>query len=921
MVSIGITKRGLGFMPSKPSPLSTYSHGLTKEYGGDGAGWKKLMAKGQTEIRHEQEESREEGKNTGESGDTIRNYTGYVIDSDVEQNKVPREVLDILQAFPIFKQAPESFAMKVASQLRYKVYGPDEYVIRKGEPSESMYWILKGTVNIGDGESIHAELGLGSFFGEVGVIYNRPRTATVVTRSKVVVGIMGSESLNLVLQYYPSIERKIRDEAQGRLALQEKKYNTGLLKCNKTYHSKVEGYRDEHQTHPIPFLRILKDFTLFQQMPSYVVDELLSCAEFVKVPMLDYVFKKGDKDVDVYFIVRGRVEIIDNELDPKLGNKLTALESGNSIGISSFLSYMKGNKSIRRFASVMSVSPLELLKIRSVKLMSLCKQFSFIIDELEHESFNRAFLFSPRKTDTKPNSPPSTRLSIEFLMNENEDNLPEITNHSQSKKKKLQNQLPSYTTNSSGYENVSPISPISPLENIDSFSAQTQKITTAEAHINTKKRKLTADIHSLDFLDERHSAEPEREKFWDHDYRYDDNRMKLRSKNEVHSRHAAESLFTMIMLKVFEYLTIPELMKLRIVCKQWNEILSTAPGLCKKLDLTPWNTSIDDKSLISITNFVGARPQDIDISNCFHITDEGFSYMVNEIGISGKIKGLKMESNWEISGMAIMDLSVSIVGKHLENIDLANCRKVRDDVLERLTGWDSRERNQTNKELEEGNKISDVSVGCKNLKAINVGYCKHLTDNIMYHISQNANERLESLDLTRCTTITDKGFEYWNRRHFPNLRKLSLKDCTFLTDKAIISIANSANNLEVLDLKFCCALSDVSIDMLCLGCPKLKHLDLSFCGSAVSDFSLANISLHLRFLEKLILKGCIRVTRAGIDSLLSSCSMLNYLNVSQCKNAHVYPGGVQAQMLKIHSQTKTAFVTAGSYKNIVEIAV
>lgn len=199
---------------------------------------------------------------------------------------------------------------------------------------------------------------------------------------------------------------------------------------------------------------------------------------------------------------------------------------------------------------------------------------------------------------------------------------------------------------------------------------------------------------------------------------------------------------------------------------------------------------------------------------------------------------------------------------------------------------ESSEINQTNNGLKEDDKMSDV--GCKNLKIIDVGYCKHLTDKIMYHISQNANTRLESLNLTRCTTITDQGFEHWNKRSFPNLKKLSLKDCTFLTDKSIISIANSANNLEILDLKFCCALSDVSIDMLCLGCPKLKHLDLSFCGSAVSDFSLVAISLHLRFLERIILKGCIRVTRSGIDSLLSGCSPLNYLNISQCKNAHVY---------------------------------
>lgn len=919
MVLLGIAKRGLGFIPAKSSPLSNRNYKMSEDHGRGDAGRKQPTFNRQPEIRRKQEEGRESGKNTGEFEGKSKNDVEYSNDLDGEQDKGPGEFLDILHTFPIFKQAPKSFVMKIVSQLRFKVYRPNEYVIRKGEPSESMYWIMKGTVGISDGESIQAELGRGSFFGEVGVIFNRPRTATVVARSRVVVGVLESEALSFVLQHYPSIERNIRDEAQGRLAQQDRKCKSGASICNQN-NSYAGGYRDKLETDSVLSPRFLKDFSLFQQMPTYIVEELLSCAELVKIPLFDYVFNKGDNDADVYLIVSGKVEIINKDLNSKSGRKLAVLEPGCSFGILSFLSHLKGNKGSGRHASAISISPVELLKIQSCKLKLLCKQFSFIIDELEHESLDRAFLVTGKRTGSTPNSPPTTRLSIDFLMNENEDNWSEVSNHSQ-KNLKIK-QLLSYPTYSSRYQNVSPISPISPVENIDSLTTQSQNINTTEQQINTKKRKLSTEKYPLDFFVARASTESTKNEFVDYGgVKYSDvpNDKKLKLYKNENSLLSIDQSGKKILLKVFEYLTIPELMKLRIVCKKWNDILSTAPGLCNKLDLTPWNTSIDDKSLISITDFVGARPQYIDISNCFHVTDEGFTYMVNEIGISGKIKGLKMESNWEISGMAIMDLSLSIVGRHLEKIDLANCRKVRDDVLERLTGWNLSEINQANNGLKEDDKMSNV--GCKNLKIIDVGYCKHLTDKIMYHISQNANTRLESLNLTRCTTITDQGFEHWNKRSFPNLKKLSLKDCTFLTDKSIISIANSANNLEILDLKFCCALSDVSIDMLCLGCPKLKHLDLSFCGSAVSDFSLVAISLHLRFLEKIILKGCIRVTRAGIDSLLSGCSPLNYINISQCKNAHIYPGGMPAQKLKIHSQSKTAFVTAGSYRNIIEIAV
>lgn len=372
-----------------------------------------------------------------------------------------------------------------------------------------------------------------------------------------------------------------------------------------------------------------------------------------------------------------------------------------------------------------------------------------------------------------------------------------------------------------------------------------------------------------------------------------------------------------ILLKVFEYLSLPELMKLRVISRRWRQLLYVAPNLFRKLDLTPWNTVVDDSALISITDFVGARPESINISSCFHVTDEGFSYMVNEIGMSGTIKVLKMRSTWEISAMAIMDLTSRSVGRNLEEVDLSNCRKVNDIVVERLIGWNNDDGQPSTVE----GAYNHNDVGSKNLKIVNLGYCKHLTDNIMHHISVHANMRLESLDLTRCTTITDAGFQYWSYRSFSNLKKMSLKDCTFLTDKAIFALVNAAPNLEILDLNFCCSLLDVSVDVISLGCQNLRELDLSFCGSAVSDSSLYTISLNLTNLEKLIVKGCVRVTRAGVDALLSGYSPLNYINISQCRNAHVYPGGIPAQTLQVNPATKSAFVSAGPYQKIIEIVI
>jgi F-box and leucine-rich repeat protein 7 len=79
-------------------------------------------------------------------------------------------------------------------------------------------------------------------------------------------------------------------------------------------------------------------------------------------------------------------------------------------------------------------------------------------------------------------------------------------------------------------------------------------------------------------------------------------------------------------------------------------------------------------------------------------------------------------------------------------------------------------------------------------------------------------------------------------------------------------------------------LSDTATEVLALGCANLTHLNLSFCGSAVSDPSLRSLGLHLTALEQLAVRGCVRVTGVGVDSVLEGCHKLRVFDVSQCKN-------------------------------------
>ena len=264
-----------------------------------------------------------------------------------------------------------------------------------------------------------------------------------------------------------------------------------------------------------------------------------------------------------------------------------------------------------------------------------------------------------------------------------------------------------------------------------------------------------------------------------------------------------------ILNEVFQYLTLPELMRMRAVSSHWSRLLSTSPRLCNELDLRIYNRLVTDRVLIEcIAPFVGNRPHTIDISNCFHISDEGFTALASMCGAN--VKRWKMKSVWDITGQAILEMSNRAKG--LEEIDLSNCRKVSDTLLQRVVGWVVPEIHPMFEQQQAGNPTRYIPspnqlppgtvIGCPNLRRLTLSYCKHVTDRTMGHLAAHAAKRLEHVDLTRCTTITDQGFQSWSMTRFDKLQSLCLADCTYLTDSAVVFLTNAAKGLRYLDLVY-----------------------------------------------------------------------------------------------------------------------
>jgi F-box and leucine-rich repeat protein 7 len=251
------------------------------------------------------------------------------------------------------------------------------------------------------------------------------------------------------------------------------------------------------------------------------------------------------------------------------------------------------------------------------------------------------------------------------------------------------------------------------------------------------------------------------------------------------------------LIRIFRYLPLHELMRLRGVSQAWQHVLLTSPELLLFLDLTPYNRLITDNALGSIARFVNGRPKAVDISNCFHVSDAGFLELVR--AVSTDLRIWKMKSVWDVTGQAISEISQRC--PHLEDIDLSNCRKVGDATLCRMVGT-------ATLGYPAVMGMSSANPSNSGVKRLTLSYCKHLTDRFMSHLASTERiaRSLEALNLSRCTTITDWGFQAWSVSsgggRFSSLCDLKLSDCTFLTDQAIVYLVNAAPNLRWLDLVY-----------------------------------------------------------------------------------------------------------------------
>jgi len=127
------------------------------------------------------------------------------------------------------------FLVVVFSDLRARLqsvvekrFPAGETVFRQGDFPDRLFLIGEGEVEVlremPDGEQVPlARLGPGEFFGEMGILGNSPRSATVRAASELRALSIHRSYLGPILTYLPSWKEKVREEYSQRTAINQRR--------------------------------------------------------------------------------------------------------------------------------------------------------------------------------------------------------------------------------------------------------------------------------------------------------------------------------------------------------------------------------------------------------------------------------------------------------------------------------------------------------------------------------------------------------------------------------------------------------------------------------------------------------------------------------------------------------------------------
>lgn len=124
---------------------------------------------------------------------------------------------EMLDRLPLFNELSSERKQEISRLLKSRFVTPGECLIRKGEPGDAMYFIATGAVRVDVGEE-PVYLGSGDFFGEMALLNNNLRNASIYSEEYCRLLVLNSRDLHRLMAVDAEVQTSVQKIVKQRAA-------------------------------------------------------------------------------------------------------------------------------------------------------------------------------------------------------------------------------------------------------------------------------------------------------------------------------------------------------------------------------------------------------------------------------------------------------------------------------------------------------------------------------------------------------------------------------------------------------------------------------------------------------------------------------------------------------------------------------
>ncbi|KAJ3379998.1 hypothetical protein HDU92_006248 [Lobulomyces angularis] len=735
-------------------------------------------------------------------------------------------VRETLKNVPMFKSASTSFLDEMATKLQFLQFQKAETIVKMNSTGNCMYFLISGSAEFisEDKKTTFAVINAPSFFGEVSLLYGVKRTATVRAQSEgCSVLELSKSALITVLNSHPETAKKVNEISKENHRLYQSR-TTSLIQSRSKLGDQIEIYGLESTVERVKKVPMFSKCDLgFLRFVA-----LSTSVRFAEIG--DYIIKIGQLSTEMYFIVRGTVEVVSQD-----GNIVfDTIAEGGFFGEIGVITGAVRTASIR-----VSSNKCDLISLSRISLDKIFKcsyeSYQKIVDEAQNRMqtiCRRRNLSSGTKRDEKLNL-----LKI-FKKFKRSKVLPT--------EKFDENLLRADTiTNINGNEELR--SSVTTIRN----DTPTEEKNTNAVKLFFKHIRKSSSAHSNSSVNtsvlKSFTFPPKSLP-----------RLKVKRAGLFRlERECFEIIMRMLDLK--------DKINLLAVSKDFNELLK-GENFWLELKFDKLSRRMTMNTLIKYCNKVSTDLEKLDLTGCYFINDSSVNSITD---ICPNLSSLNLSNCWNIS-----DTSIKKIGllKRLRELDISYCNKITGHAFETVVWAEISSLNISYLKNIRDEQLDRFLCTTTGLKSLFMRRCVNLTDFGLLSVVRYC-KTLQDLDLKDCSQISGKCIS-------TNLKSLNLTFCSKLSNISSKDIMLDGARLVELNLSFCTGLNEEEItNFLKNGSQNLKFLNLR--GTRITDNFVYCFMQYNKGLKKLDLSQT-NISWNAIQHCLSLNTNINIIFGGRC---------------------------------------